>query len=73
MREPRKKIPFTELPIRVFREVGGKGEYLALIEAGSMQFSFLADGALKSRQKAKTFAHEQTAKVLRTAKTQEAE
>ena len=64
MSEPKKKIPITELPIRVFREIGGKGQHAAVIDAGTIRITFIADGAMESRRKAKDWARVEHDKML---------
>lgn len=59
MSEPRKNVPITELPIRVFKEVGGAGAYASIIEAGPYRMTFFAAGALDAKRKAKAWAQEQ--------------
>ena len=63
MSEPRKKVPITELPIRVFKEIGGKGQHLAFIDAGEFHLTFLAGGALEAKRKARTWVQEQHDKL----------
>lgn len=63
MSEPRKKIPFNELPIRVFKEIGGKGQHLAYLDGGVIRFTFIADGAIEAKRKAKAWAQAEYDKV----------
>lgn len=63
MAEPKKKIPINELPIRVFREIGGKGQHAAVIDAGAFRITFIADGAMESRNKARTWAQTEHEKL----------
>lgn len=64
MAEPRKKIPITECPIRVFKEIGGKAEYASVIDAGSIRITFFASGAIDAKRKAKVWAQTEHDKMM---------
>ena len=65
------KVPLTELPIRIARFIDGSNEYVAVVNAGTIRFTFIAPTAMQAKRKAKTWLAEQTAKAARPAKKAE--
>jgi len=67
------KVPITELPIRVFKEIGGKGQHAAVIDAGTIRITFIADGAMEVKRKAKAWAQTEHDKLTKRKPAAEVE
>ena len=56
MAEAKKITPISDLPINLYRPMSGEGDHLALINAGSMHFTFLAPTAMEAKRRAREWA-----------------